>query len=76
MPTPLAACWPPLVSLWVHFYRDERQSTLLEALASGFEYSQGCALRVVLDNMATAVLGRWGPNGQPVWHPRFPLKIL
>jgi hypothetical protein len=28
-------------------------------------------LRVVLDNMATAVLGRWGPNGQPVWHPRF-----
>jgi hypothetical protein len=30
---------------------------------------------VVLDNMATAVLGRWGPNGQPVWHPRFPLKI-
>ena len=60
----------------MHFYRDERQSTLLEALASGFEYSQGCALRVVLDNMATAVLGRWGPNGQPVWHPRFPLKIL
>jgi len=57
--------------LWVHFYRDERQSTLLEALASAFEYFLGCALRVVLDNMATAVLGRWGPNGRPVWHPRF-----
>jgi len=57
--------------LWIHFYRDERQSTLLEALASAFEYFLGAALRVVLDNMATAVLGRWGPNGQPVWHPRF-----
>ena len=57
--------------LWVHFYRDERQSTLLEALATAFEYFLGCALRVVLDNMTTAVLGRWGPNGQPVWHPRF-----
>jgi transposase len=57
--------------LWVHFYRNERQSTLLEALASAFEYFLGSALRVVLDNMATAVLGRWGPNGEPVWHPRF-----
>jgi transposase len=57
--------------LWVHLYRDERQSTLLEALASAFEYFPGSALRVVLDNMATAVLGRWGPNGQAVWHPRF-----
>lgn len=57
--------------LWIHFYRDERQSTLLEALASAFEYFLGCALRLVLDNMVTAVLGRWGPNGQPVWHPRF-----
>jgi transposase len=57
--------------LWVHFYSNERQSTLLEALASAVEYFLGCALRLVLDNMATAVLGRWGPNGQPVWHPRF-----
>jgi transposase len=57
--------------LWVHFYRTERQSTLLEALASAFEYFHGAALRLVLDNMATAVLGRWGPNGQAVWHPRF-----
>jgi transposase len=57
--------------LWVHFYRNERQSTLLEALASAFDYFFGCPLRLVLDNMATAVLGRWGPKGQPVWHPRF-----
>ena len=57
--------------LWVHFYRNERQSTLLEALASAFDYFLGCALHLVLDNMATALLGRWGPKGQPVWHPRF-----
>ena len=57
--------------LWVHFYRDERQSTLLEAIACAFEYFFGCALPLVLDNMATAVLGRYGPHGQPVWHPRF-----
>lgn len=57
--------------LWVHFYRDERQPTLLEGLAGAFEYFQGCSLRVVLDNMATAVLGRYGANGKPIWHPRF-----
>ncbi len=57
--------------LWVHFYRDERQSTLLEALAGAFEYFLGCAFKVVLDNMATAVLGRWAAGGRPVWHPRF-----
>ena len=57
--------------LWVHFYRDERQSTLLEALACAFDYFLGCALRLILDNMITAVLGRWAPHGQPVWHPRF-----
>ena len=57
--------------LWVHFYRNERQSTLLEGLATAFEYFQGCTLRLVLDNMATAVLGRYAPNGLPVWHPRF-----
>lgn len=57
--------------LFLGFFRDERQSTLLEALARAFEYFQGCALRLVLDNMATAVLGRFGADGQPVWHPRF-----
>jgi transposase len=58
--------------LWLGFYKDERQSTLLEGLATSFEYFLGCAARVVLDNMATAVLGRIGPKGgEPLWHPRF-----
>jgi transposase len=57
--------------LWVHAYRDERQSTLLEGLASAFEYFRGSCLRLVLDNMATAVLAHHGPDGKPIWHPRF-----
>ena len=57
--------------LWVHAYRNERQPTLLEALASAFVYFHGCCLRIVLDNMATAVLAHFGPNGKPIWHPRF-----
>ena len=57
--------------LWVHAYRDERQPTLLEGLASAFEYFQGCCLRGVLDNMATAVLAHYGPDGKPLWHPSF-----
>ncbi|MCG8420849.1 MAG: IS21 family transposase [Proteobacteria bacterium] len=56
--------------LWVHFYRDERQATLLEAITAAFEYFSGCALRLVLDNMATAVLGRHGCDGAVLWHPR------
>jgi transposase len=57
--------------LFVRFYRDERQSTLLEGLACAFEYFDGAPLRLVLDNMATAVLGRTGPEREPLWHPRF-----
>ncbi len=57
--------------LWVYAYRNERQPTLLEALASAFEYFRGCCLRLVLDNMATAVLAHFGPDGKPIWHPRF-----
>lgn len=57
--------------LFVRFYRDERQSTLLEGIASAFEYFDGAPLRIVLDNMATAVLGRTGPEREPLWHPRF-----
>jgi len=57
--------------LYLRFYRDERQSTLLEALASAFEYFGGVAARLVLDNMATAVLGRFGSERQVLWHPRF-----
>lgn len=51
-------------------YRDERQFTLLEGLARGLEYFQGCALRLVFDNMVTAVLGRIGSERKPLWHPR------
>jgi len=57
--------------LWVHAYRNERQPTLLEALASAFQYFQGCCLRLVVDNMATAVLAHYGPDGKPIWHPHF-----
>jgi transposase len=55
----------------VHFYRNERQPTLLEALTRAFEAFAGVTLRVVFDNMATIVLGRIGSNGKPIWHPRF-----
>jgi len=51
-------------------FRNERQTTLLEGLARGLEYFGGCALRVVFDNMATAVLGRSGDERRPIWHPR------
>lgn len=57
--------------LFVHFFRNERQSTLLEGLAMAFEYFGGCAIKVVLDNMATAVVARYGPDGQPIWQPAF-----
>jgi transposase len=57
--------------LYLRLFRDERQSTLLEALASAFEYFEGVAARLVLDNMATAVLGRFGPDRKVLWHPRF-----
>jgi transposase len=57
--------------LYLRLFRDERQSTLLEALASAFEYFEGVAARLVLDNMATAVLGRFGAERQVLWHPRF-----
>jgi transposase len=57
--------------LYLRFFRDERQSTLLEALASAFEYFGGVAARLVLDNRATAVLGRFSVEHEVLWHPRF-----
>jgi len=57
--------------LHLGFYRDERQATLLEALAIAFDYFDGVCRRVVLDNMATAVLGRFGPDRKVIWHERF-----
>lgn len=57
--------------LFVGFYRDERQHTLLEGLADAFAYFGGCTIDLVLDNMATAILGRIGPDRKPLWHPVF-----
>jgi transposase len=57
--------------LYLRFFRDERQSTLLEGLADAFAYFRGVTQRVVLDNMSTAVLGRIGSDRKPLWHPRF-----
>jgi transposase len=57
--------------LYLRFYRNERQSTLLEGLASAFVYFDGVTQRVVLDNMSTAVLGHIGSDRKPLWHPRF-----
>lgn len=61
--------------LWFHCYREERQHILIEAIVCAFEYFEGAALRTVLDNMATAVLGRYGDDGKPVWHPTF-LQVM
>jgi transposase len=57
--------------LYLRCYRDERQATLLEGLASAFQYFDGVARRIVLDNMSTAVLGRLSADGKVLWHPRF-----
>jgi transposase len=57
--------------LFVAFYRDEKEHTLLEGLATAFAYFNGCAIELVLDNMTTAVLGRIGPDRKPIWHPLF-----
>jgi transposase len=57
--------------LFLAFFRSERQSILLEGLARAFEYFEGCAQRLVLDNMSQAVLGRVGPKRTVLWHPRF-----
>ena len=56
--------------LYLRFFREERTSTVLEGLAGAFEYHQGCPLRVVMDNMTQAVLGRVGQNREVLWQPR------
>ena len=54
-----------------HCPEPDRSSSLLEGLASAFVYFDGVARRAVVDNMATAVLGRLGADGKILWHPRF-----
>jgi len=51
-------------------FKNERQGTLLEGLSMAFEYFEGCALRLVVDNMTTAVLGR-REKGQIIWNQAF-----
>ena len=57
--------------LFVYFFDNERQTTLFEALAMAFEYFDGCALVVVLDNMSTAIVTRYGAEGKPIFQPAF-----
>lgn len=57
--------------LFLHFFDNERQNTLFEGLVMAFEYFDGCAIRVVLDNMATAVVARYGPGGKPIFQQPF-----
>lgn len=62
-------CWSR--KLFLHFFDNERQNTLLEGLAMAFEYFDGSSIRVVLDNMATAIVARYGPNGRPIFQQPF-----
>jgi len=55
----------------VHFYPNERLSTLLEAEARSFEDFGGVTQRVVHDRMATVVLGTIPDGKKPIWNPRF-----
>lgn len=56
----------------VRFYPDERQPSFLEAHVHAFEDFCGVTQRIVLDNVATAVISRTGgENGKPIWHPRY-----
>lgn len=62
-------CWSR--KLYVGFFRDEKQSSLLEGIAEAFSYFGGVTDRLVLDNMATAVCGRIGPDRKVLWNARF-----
>lgn len=62
-------CWSR--KLFLGFYRNEQQPSLLEGLTESAEYFEGVAERWVLDNMATAVCGRIGPDRKVLWNDRF-----
>jgi transposase len=57
--------------LFYSIHRNEQMPTLLEGLATGFEYFGGCTVRCVFDNMTTIVLGRIDRDRKPIWNPRF-----
>jgi len=56
--------------LYLRFFREERTSTVLEGLAGAFVYFDGVTLRIVMDNMTQAVLGRLGKLREVLWQPR------
>ena len=56
--------------LFLRFFREERTAIVLEGLAGAFEYFEGVTLRVVMDNMTQAVLGRIGSEREVLWQPR------
>jgi transposase len=56
---------------FVHFFFNQRQSTLLEAHVLAFTDFEGLCARIVYDRMATVVLGTIGKERKPLWHPRF-----
>jgi len=56
--------------LYLRLFREERTSTVLEGLAGAFEYFDGVTLRVIMDNMTQAVLGRVGKDREVLWQPR------
>ena len=56
--------------LYLRFFREERTSTVLEGLAGAFECFDGATLKVVMDNMTQAVLGRLGKDREVLWQPR------
>ena len=62
-------CWSR--KLYLGFFRNERQAALFEGITEAYEYFQGVTDRLVLDNMATAVCGRIGPERKVLWHARF-----
>jgi transposase len=57
--------------LFLTFFRNDNKYSLLEGLAMAWEYFLGCTIDLVIDNMATAVLGRYGPDRKVIWHPLF-----
>jgi len=57
--------------LFLYFFFNERQTTLFEGLAMAFEYFGGCTTDLILDNMATAIVARYGTNGQPIFQKPF-----
>lgn len=57
--------------LFYSIHRNEQTPTLLEGLATGFEYFRGCTVRCLFDNMTAVVLGRIDRDRKPIWNPRF-----